>query len=788
MPEGSSDKRAETRNGFQDEDGRPDTSGQALVFQTRSAFATTAYYNATLFTGPDGVMETAVKLPDNLTTFRLSALALDGVLADRFGTGDGRVTVRRPLMLMPALPRFANFGDRFQAGVKVTNETGKKGTVTVKLQVTNATLVGPSERRVSLENGQTEEVLFPVAIGQPGRARFRFLAYLEKETDSVEIPLPVNLPATTEAFATYGVTESSLSQPVLPPSNALRDFGGLEMQLSSTALTGMQDAVQYLVTYPWECTEQVASRVMPIFALREILPAFGLLGKRTEEGDHYAVEVPPQFLTPRAGLSRAEVERQYLEHLAIEGIGKLVSYQRHDGGFGYWAGSPESWPYPTAYVTYALLRGKEAGYAVPDRTLQRAAQWLSNYLNRSHLWKRYHEDYSLTMRAMSAWVLSELKDAPYLSTNLRRTMDLPRHLSTIFADRAKLPLFAQAMLLVALHRQGGSVTRTRAILRVLDNAAIEDTPYKVQFREETTESLRLLMHSESRTDAIVLGALMEVQPDYPLVEKIVRGLIESRVRGRWETTQANAYALLALSRYYKHYEKVVPDFQLRAWLGEGFLGETRFVGRSMRVVEAKVPMSAVQDAGRQPLVLQKKGEGKLYYRLGLRYAPRSLRLRPEEQGFSVTREYEPVGEKGEVTKLANGTTRIKAGAYVRVRLRIVVPSRRYFVAVDDPLPAGLEAVDLALRTSASSALSGKAQNKIYDFHSFYAFFAFSHQEKRDDRVVLFSDRLPSGVYEYTYLARATTLGTFVVPPLRAEEMYHPEVFGRNGTQTVEVVR
>ncbi|MFH2009824.1 MAG: hypothetical protein ABI333_24730, partial [bacterium] len=100
---------------------------------------------------------------------------------------------------------------------------------------------------------------------------------------------------------------------------------------------------------------------------------------------------------------------------------------------------------------------------------------------------------------------------------------------------------------------------------------------------------------------------------------------------------------------------------------------------------------------------------------------------------------------------------------------------------------GLEAVDLNLRTSASSRLAGKAQNKIYDFHSWYAFFAFSHKEKRDDRVVLFSDRLPSGVYEYTYLARATTIGTFVVPPLKAEEMYHPEVFGRNATNMVEVV-
>jgi uncharacterized protein YfaS (alpha-2-macroglobulin family) len=280
---------------------------------------------------------------------------------------------------------------------------------------------------------------------------------------------------------------------------------------------------------------------------------------------------------------------------------------------------------------------------------------------------------------------------------------------------------------------------------------------------------------------------MEVDPEYPLTVKVVRGLIEARVRGIWENTQANAFALLALSRYHRHFEKVVPDYRLRAWLGSGFLGQTTFKGRTMRVVEQKVPMAFLQSQGRKTVTLEKQGDGKLYYRLGLRYAPTSLRLPPEEQGFSVEREYEQVEGKDTVVKTGANQYRMKAGKYVRVRLRIVVPSRRYFVAVDDPLPAGLEAVDLTLKTSASSALGGAAPTTIYDFYSWYALFAFSHQEKRDDRVVLFSDRLPSGVYEYTYLARTTTIGQFVVPPLKAEEMYHPEVFGRNATTMVEVV-
>ena len=64
---------------------------------------------------------------------------------------------------------------------------------------------------------------------------------------------------------------------------------------------------------------------------------------------------------------------------------------------------------------------------------------------------------------------------------------------------------------------------------------------------------------------------------------------------------------------------------------------------------------------------------------------------------------------------------------------------------------------------------------------------YEHQNLRDDRVEAFTSLLPAGVYTYTYVARATTPGLFIVPPPRAEEMYSPETFGRGGTERVLVV-
>ena len=63
---------------------------------------------------------------------------------------------------------------------------------------------------------------------------------------------------------------------------------------------------------------------------------------------------------------------------------------------------------------------------------------------------------------------------------------------------------------------------------------------------------------------------------------------------------------------------------------------------------------------------------------------------------------------------------------------------------------------------------------------------YDHQNLRDERVEAFTTLLWDGVHEYSYTARATTPGTFVVPPAKAEEMYAPETFGRSGSDRVIV--
>jgi hypothetical protein len=115
----------------------------------------------------------------------------------------------------------------------------------------------------------------------------------------------------------------------------------------------------------------------------------------------------------------------------------------------------------------------------------------------------------------------------------------------------------------------------------------------------------------------------------------------------------------------------------------------------------------------------------------------------------------------------------KLGQLLKIQLTLETPRVRRQIAVQDFLPAGLEPIDTALRTSGSH---GDDQVAGY----------WSHRELHDERVTFFANYLSAGKHEASFLARATRAGTFVRPAPRAEAMYDPDVFGVGAIETVRV--
>jgi uncharacterized protein YfaS (alpha-2-macroglobulin family) len=722
-------------------------SSEQQAIRMRENFNALAVFAPSVRTDAQGRAEVRVKVPDNLTRYRVMAVSVAG--GKQFGSGESSITARQPLMVRPSAPRFLNFGDRFELPVVVQNQTDTPAEVEVAVRALNAEFTDGQGRRVTVPANDRVEVRFPTSASQAGTARFQVGAISGRFSDAAQVELPVWTPATTEAFATYGELDKggAIVQPVKAPSDVFKQFGGLEVQTSSTQLQALTDAVLYLVAYPYECSEQLSSRVLAVAALRDVLTAF-----KTKE-------------LPKPEEMKAAVARD---------IKRLQGMQNDDGGFGFWRRGDEDWPYVGIHVAHALTRAKEKGYDVPQAMLDKSKSYLREI--ERHIPRRYSADARNSLIAYALYTRNRMGD--HDAARARK----------LIADVGleKLPLEAVGWLLPVLSGDRASAAEVSAIRRLLDNRA-EETAGTAHFTTSYGDDDYLLLRSDRRADGVILEALIGDQPTSDLIPKVARGLLAHRTKGRWENTQENAFVLLALDRYFRTYEKATPDFVARAWLGDAYAGEQQFRGRSTDRQQFDVPMRYMAEhngGGAQNLVIQKEGAGRLYYRVGMRYAPTNLKLGSADYGFTVERVYEATGDAGDVRRDAEGTWHIKSGAKVRVKLTLVAPTRRYHVALVDPLPAGLEALNPALAVTGSIPEDQKTAPANFGWWWISPW--FEHQNMRDDRVEAFTSLMWEGVYTYSYIARATTPGVFVVPPAKAEEMYQPETFGRGASDRVVI--
>ncbi|MEW5721661.1 MAG: alpha-2-macroglobulin family protein [Thermodesulfobacteriota bacterium] len=725
---------------------KADGGDEGRPIAVRADFRALAVFAPELPTDREGRARVKIKMPDSLTRYRVMAVAVAG--GRQFGKGEAAITARLPLMVRPSPPRFLRFGDRMELPVVVQNQTGRPLEAEVALRVFNLELEGGAGRRVSIPADDRIEVRFPVLTLNAGRAGFQAAAVSGSWADAAENSFPVWTPATTEAVAVYGeLDEGAAAQPVLPPENVYTQFGGLTVTTSSTALQALTDAYLYLVAYPFECSEQLASRILSVAALKDVLAAFHAEG------------------LPSADEVRDRVQKD---------IERLASLQNYDGGFPLWVRGRESWPYHSLHAAHALWRAREMGFEVPEGTLEGCRSYLSEIENNFPAYYGERLRYALTAYALYVRARMGEKPAAAEARRLYRKAGLDR-----------LSLEAVGWLLYVLSDDPGATREAEEMRRHLINRA-EETAGTANFVTSYGEEQYLLLHSDRRTDAVVLEALIKDQPQSDLIPKVVRGLMAHRRQGRWDNTQENVFILLALERYFKTFEAQSPDFVARFWLGDRYAGAAAFKGRTADYRRLTIPMAVLAEGGRRDLVLSKEGPGRLYYRLGLRYAPRDLSLGSADNGFTVERTYEAVDQPEDVKKDEEGAWRIKAGARVRVRLALVAPSRRYHVALTDSLPAGFEPLNPVLAVTGALPPGEDEEEKRRGPYWWWWGPWYEHENLRDERVEAFASLLWDGVYDYTYIARATTPGRFIAGPAKAEEMYAPETFGRSRTETVVI--
>jgi len=709
--------------------------GALSEVELRGDFRSTAYWNASVVTDENGEARVTFSLPDNLTTFRVMAVAQ--TKDSRFGRNESTFRVSKKLLLQAALPRFARVGDSFQGGCIVHNFSKAQGAVTLDVRASGIRLdEAQPERRFTLGPGQSREVLYAFEAVSPGRASFAFRARMGDDTDGLEVGIPVQLSRPMEAVALSGETKDAVDEKIGVAGDFYPEFSRIEVQAAASVLVGLKGSLAELDGYPYVCLEQRLSSLLPYILAPQALMDFGI------------TELGPE---------------EVREKVAV-GLEEIYGYQNDDGGFSLWPDSPHDVPFLTCYAVLAMVRAAEAGFEIDGERLDLALANLSQFLRQR--WELDRWPFSVadwrTTRAFAAYLLALTKRAQ------------PAFTDGLFAERQTIPLFGRTLLLKALYYGKGSPAAQNTIFEELVNK-IKVTPTTAHFEEEDTSGW--VYSSNTRTTAFILQALVETGREHPALPAIARWLVEKQRSGSRLSTHENLFVFYALNDYYRKYEEAGAEFRGMIALAGKTLLESEFGGTRHEVKHANLKISELgPDAGKElRLHVEKKGQGVLYYGARLLYAPRQA-LPARDEGIAVVKRIESLdGKPLDV---------VPPGALVVVTVEVAVPQETLFVVVDDPLPAGLEAVNPEFQTESSESLlvleeEGPAYREMW-------WRGFNHFEMHDDRVLLFADSLAAGVHTHRYLARALSFGRFVLPGTQAGEMYAPEVFGRSPEKVVRV--
>ena len=737
----------------------------------RSQFRTTAFFLGSVVTNDAGHAVATAKLPDNLTTFRVMAVAV--TRADRFGSGFGKLLVTRPLVARPALPRFLRAGDIAEAGTVVNLRSGVKADATVVASAEGATITGPTTQTTTLETGRGREVRFPIRAVPGKQVSFRFDVSSGKERDAVQTVIPMRAdaaPAVSSAGGTFAESGVLMLAMGAPLDGAL-DFTRSELALSlgSSPLAIVRAAAARARSYPYDCTEQISSTALPLVALLAV-----------DRANATAIRAGT---TMRVAPSTATAD-------VMAAISSLARRQRSDGGIGYWGAGDWTTPWLSSQAAMLFADARDAGIPVNNTVIQK----LTAYLQRAAGQPIAALSPTTGFTPVSQFydkrgaVLAEYVAATDALSRLGRPSiavenDLIRRAAQLsWEDRARL-----ARVLARRNQ----LAPARILLAPLW-ASIKTEGRRAVLPDSTLGAIYFV--SQSRPAALILSATVAVAPDNPLIAPLVETLIANGRNNRalFSETQDLSSAVQALADFERR-QRGAASRGVRVSVNGRTLLEIpsgKIAGDTVLSLASLANLAARSDSLRVDIT--PIGAGAPLYAVASLTAMSKVRtVTPVDRGFALEHWIENADDRKPITTVA-------AGALVRVFLRVTVSTERRFVVLDDALPAGLEAVDLSLRTApiASNAprpLSTPSNADPYvrrDDDSPLSRWGygrwdsgwwspFDHQELRDDRVLWAATVLWPGKYTVSYLARASTPGRFVRPPAHAEEMYDRSIFGRS---------
>jgi hypothetical protein len=362
------------------------TAVAGLAFQTSTAMASTSpgmvagsgefrvtprlreYFPETLLwaplveTGADGHTHLKFPLADNITTWKVEALA--STVNGEIGTGSADIRAFQPFFADFDPPRVLTQGDRIQLPATIRNYLEQEQKVTVSLGSQRwFEPARPAEREIRVKPNASANATFPIRTTtavDDGKARITAQGSAEEAGDAIEKPVTVHPDGNQMSSVQNVVMTDSVSLDVTIPANAIAGSARAEAKIYPNLMAHVVESIEGILRRPYGCAEQTISAAYPNLMLLRYLKSAGI-------GEHP--------LRAKAGRNLQA------------GVDRLAGYRTEDGAYTYW-GRGDADVALTAYALAFLHDAKEF-VVLDDEQVEDARKWLAKHQDKDGSWPAF---------------------------------------------------------------------------------------------------------------------------------------------------------------------------------------------------------------------------------------------------------------------------------------------------------------------------------------------------------------------------------------------------------------
>jgi alpha-2-macroglobulin len=748
----------------------------------RTEFADLLKWVGSVETDEKGEAVIDLEMPDNLTTWKIKTWAMGK--GTRVGEGSAEIVTSKDLIIRLQAPRFFIEKDEVTLSAIVHNYHAEAKDVAVSLDLDGRSLEasGNLERRVAIPSMGETRIDWTVKAVSEGEAVIRMKAIAADESDAMEMKFPVFVHGIlkTESYSRAIAPDGESAKITFKlPQERRPAESRVTVQYSPSVASAMVDALPYLASYPYGCTEQTLNRFLPTTVVHHLLKDLGhdivaIKNKRINLNPQQLGDPMERAAQWKPGHPHWNPvwDEEEVAKMERAGIAKLRDQQNPDGGWGWFSAfGHQSYAHTTAVVMHGLLLARDNGAKVPDDMIARGLAWLAQYeekeADRIVHWEKRKENTKPKADSTDALVRRILGEGG---------KDHPPMLGFLFRDKSDLPVYAKSLLGLELHRTKDNAKRDEVIRNIRQFLKTDEENQTAYLDLGNGGYWWVWYGSEFEAQAWFLKLLAAAEPESPDARGLVKYLINNRRHGHyWNSTRDTAYCIEAIGEFLKATNEGDPNLTV----------EVLFDGKPLKTVEitkenlfsfdnTALIAGDILSSGDHSVELRKKGDGPLYANAYVEYFTLEDHITAAGLEVKVDRTYhklvpetkviDAVDSKGQAidqkraayqrVPLKSGDE-VKSGDLIEVTLGIDSKNDYEYLVFEDWKAAGMEAVEVQ---------SGYNPNGLG-----------AYMELRDEKVSLFVQSLPRGRHNLSYRLRAEIPGKFSALPTRAEAMYAPEL-------------